>query len=313
MLIFFNQLPMDDAPQPTLSRLSFLAGFGFGAFIGGALALLAVFLVREGEPEPQVVVAPTAVVSATPSSPFTTVTPELETLPRTIAPLDVRIGPGEGFAIIGQLGRDEPVQPVGRNSDRDWVAVRFPPGSSAIGWLPVEGIDDTLSVSGLAVVLPTPLSRSIPDFPGGAGGAGDDGDDDDGTPLPGETVTPVPSGRPDLIVNTIVLLADNRIAAVITNRGPGAVVNNAIFVTFRNLGTRTEQVRTPVSRLNPGESITVASSAFTLVVAEEIQVIADPTDSLPEANEGNNLRQVFLEFPPTPTPTPTATPRALIG
>ena len=299
---------MEPAPQPSLSRLSFLAGFGFGAFIGGALALLAVALLQEPESEPRVVVVePTVTATATDSE--STPSPRTEELPRTTAALDVHIGPGDGFAVIGLISRGESVEPVGRSDDLEWVAVRFPPGSAALGWIPVSGLDGELGLDNLSVLLPTPLPRTIPDFTPLVPGSGADG-----TPQADETGTPgAPGdlGPPDLVVTSVTLLPDRRIAAVVSNRGLGTVVGNAIFVQFRNLGILSEVVRTEVDAFGPGETITVTTSQFRLTEDEQIQVIVDPFGGITESNESNNQTQVLLELPKTPTPS--ASPPGGVG
>jgi hypothetical protein len=299
---------MDNPPEPSLSRLSFLAGFGFGAFIGGALALFAIALLQEREGDPVIVYEqaqqqPLPTATAEPSA-----TPVLRSasLPTTLSAIDVRVGPGDGYAIVGLIGSGEEVEPVGRSDDLEWVAVRFPPGSVALGWLPVSELSGAIGLDGLSVVFPTPLPRTIGGFPTATLGIGTAG-----TP-PAEgtvTVTPTPSasaGLPDLVVTTLMVSSDRRLNALISNVGEGELTGFAIFVQFRNLGDKVEMVRLDLESLPPGNSIVVQSDSFRLEGEETVQVAVDPMGAIPESDESNNLLQLVLEPPPVGAPTPVS-------
>jgi CARDB len=285
---------MDNPSGPSLSGLSFLAGFGFGAFVGGALALLAVALLKDDNTPVVVYDQPQATATVEPTG--TPAAVAEANLPTARLSLDVRIGPGTGYAVVGLLGRGDEVEPVGRSADLDWVAIRFPPGSAALGWVPVSGLDGVTGLSSLSVLLPTPLPRTVPDFPTPSASV-------TGTPAEG-TTTPGAGGTPDLVVTSLSVLADGRFSAVVTNQGDGELKGFAIFVQFRDLASKSELVREEAD-LAPGESITIRSSAFRLTQDAQIQAIVDPTSSIAESDETNNVLQRLLQLPKTPTVTPT--------
>src|SRR5436305_2124436 len=86
------------------SPFSFLGGFGVGAFVGVGLALLVFFLIKDQQNTSTVVHAPVEVDGDTPDSIFgATVSPTPDQRPRTKAGLDVRLGPGDGYGVIGLL------------------------------------------------------------------------------------------------------------------------------------------------------------------------------------------------------------------
>src|SRR3972149_11705899 len=101
---------MEEPPTARFSSITFLAGFGFGAFAGVALALVAVLITNPGTDT--VIVTP-LVVAETPSVTGTPVTPQSQ--PRAKVALDVLLGPGSGYAVIGLLARGESIEPVGRD------------------------------------------------------------------------------------------------------------------------------------------------------------------------------------------------------
>src|SRR5437879_5172580 len=159
---------MDEAvPEPDqhhgFSPFSFLGGFGTGAFVGVGLALLVFFLIKD-ENTTAVVQTPVE-VDAPDNSTSTTVSATPDQRPRTRIGLDVRLGPGDGYGVIGLLNKGEAVTPIGRDSDSNWLAIQFPPGSAARGWVPLDQLDNLSEAEQFAVVLPTPLPRTISPFP----------------------------------------------------------------------------------------------------------------------------------------------------
>jgi hypothetical protein len=307
------------------SPLAFLFGFGIGAFVGVALALLAVALV-ELEQEPSVVqsdpgplpdVAPVTVETPEP-------TPDIR--PRTRTALDVRLGPGNGYAVVGLLPKDEPVEVVGRDNDSQWLAIRFPSGSTGRGWIPVASVDFPPDLSSLAVALPTPLPRSNPSVPpslgSGRGGAlleappasapaaAVDGPEGGLSVAPTTTPdaarptsTPAP-GLPDLVVTRVRLLSDRHVAVTVANRGDGDLVGYTVFVQVRDLGSRSEMVITPIPRLRVGETLTVETASFEVAGEQTIVAMVDPFGSVPELDRTNNTLQVVLAVPLPATQTP---------
>ena len=295
---------MEDVPR-RFNPVTFLVGFGAGTFVGVALALLATALVDDTTATNN----SAAVRDAAAANGVITTTPESR--PKTKSALDVRLGPDTSYAIIGLLSRGETVEPVGRDADAKWLAIRFPPGSAGRGWVPISELEGATGIDRLAVALPTPLPRAVPDFPLGI-------PESFGTAVAtpeGPLVTPTPQfnpGPPDLFVSRVLLLSDGRVSVTVGNRGPGDLVGQAVFVIVRDLGARSEQLVSGLGNLRVGGTITLVTSSFRVTSdeGETIQAIADPYDNADDVNRSNNLMQVTLvPLPRTPTPVPTPEPQ----
>lgn len=293
----------DGDRQRRFSPINFLSGFGIGTFVGVALALIAVMLVDGGSD------SPSTVVTIEPDLPVLngTVLATPDSRPRTRSALDVRLGPGDGFAIVGLLARGESVEVVGRDNDAMWLAIRFPPGSAARGWIPVSGVDALSELARLPVALATPLPRTISTFTAGDLGANGQGSDLGPTPVrtadPNATATVRP-GLPDLAVTALKLLPDRRVAVTVANRGPGDLTGFTVFVQIRNLAGRSEMVTASPAIFRVGSTITVESTTFDVSGIETVQATVDPFGSAPDADRGNNALQLELAVPITSTATP---------
>jgi hypothetical protein len=315
---------MDEAvPEPDhphrFSPFSFLGGFGIGAFVGVGLALLVFFLIKDQSTTtvvqtPTEVDAPDAVLSAA-------VSPTPDQRPRTKVGLDVRLGPGDGYGVIGLLNKGEAVSPIGRDADSNWLAIQFPPGSAARGWVPLDQLDNLNDANQFAVVLPTPLPRTISPFPTSPainnGAPAVTGAGVPRTPVNVATsaaaaataivVTPTPAinlGPADIQIANISLLPDGRVAVTIGNRGPGDLINQSVFVLVRNLALQSEQVVAPAGTLKVGATITVQTANFRVLQAQEVVAVADPYATINDPDRSNNTLQVTLSPPRTPTPIP---------
>ncbi len=124
---------MDNSPRVRVFSTTFVVGFGFGAFLGVALAILAVALVQDAEPQSNNAQIPTAnaqIPTAIPRA-GASQTPTPDEAVRTRQALDVRIGPGDVFAVIGVLSRGVALDVVGRDEAAAWLAIRFPPAPPA--------------------------------------------------------------------------------------------------------------------------------------------------------------------------------------
>ncbi len=305
---------MDNEPEPQpepstgrrFSPITFLLGFGFGVFIGVALALLAVALSDEQQTASPI----EAIAEDTPGPLARSLSPTPDARPRTKTAVDVYVGPGTGFGVIGLLQRGESVEVVGRDAGSEWLAIRFPPGSAGRGWLPVSVLDGVTNVDRYGVTLPTPLPRTLgnitippDDGPGGGGSAVR-------TPLPAGSSTPTPiTGPPDLFIAAVSLTEDGRVVVTVGNRGPGYYIAQTVFVIVRDLVGRQEQLITSVGdRFSPGARVTLTSSSFTVDEPTEVIVVVDPYGSSPpDVNPGNNTTRVTLAKPRTPTPVPEIT------
>jgi uncharacterized protein YraI len=304
---------MDKGPR---FHLVFLAGFGIGSFVGVALALLAFALAQDTQPattEARQVVESTTDLLATEQLAITA-TPEPRV--RTKTALDVKLGPGESYAIVGTISRGEAVDVVGRDADANWVSIRFPPGSLGRGWVPVENLDGLSDATAFAVVLPTPLPRtiSVPTFVPFSG--------DDrfpaarvSTPTPRATSSPVPTtaapvgpptprvGPTDVSPVSATLLSDGRVSVVVTNRGPGELIGRTLQVTVRDLALRGETVSVG-SSLAVGATASGQTQTFRVITDTEVQVIVDPNSSLLDPDRSNNMLSITLR-PARPAPPGT--------
>jgi len=310
---------MDNAPKFNFFSLTFLVGFGLGGFMGVLLGLLALALVQ-GDEQPQL---NTAVVEPSPTAFVFGLTPTPEPKPRTKIALDVRLGPGTAFAVVGTIARGGEVEPVGRDNAAGWVAIRFPPGSSARGWVPASEVENLENVERLAVVLPTPLPSSarIPDSssngfePGARVVTPVEPGSISGTPARPSTsltpslatATPRPNvGPSDLAVNRASLLPDGRVQVIVGNRGPGDLVGRSIFVAVRDLTLRGEQLSSPIATLPVGGVVALQSQVFRIERETDVQIIVDPFGNVTDPDRSNN--QLTVTLSPAPVPTPTRSP-----
>lgn len=292
--------------------LAFLLGFGLGSFVGVILAVVAVLAIRGPTEEPKIADNQEQLLAPLTPTPTPQVQATPDSRPRTKDGGNVYLGPGLAFAIVGTVSRGEPVEIVGRDADSQWVAIRFPPNSSARGWVAAESLDNLTSLERFTVVAPTPLPRSLNTTTPGGGfpqGGGPLQTFPTVTPTPGGSTTPlatrtvVPSGPADLVVNSATLLPDGRVAVVIGNRGPGDATGQPIFINVRDLTLRGEQI-IGVSALRAGSTFVVQTQSFRIERETSIQVIVDPSGSIQDGDRGNNTLTVTLSPPPTSTPIP---------
>jgi hypothetical protein len=311
--------PRVETPSPISSERrtrrfssgSFLIGFGIGSFLGVAFALFAVVLVRENQPTAAgAVVAPTIALALTPTSTATPVLPRA----RTKGQLDVRLGPGPAFAIIGIMQRGEAVEIVGRDAAGGWVAVRFPPGSVAQGWVAVDQLEGVTGLDEMAVVLPTPLPRTVatPGIFRELDVTGNDGLNP--PPVLGTAVlsgaAPLIQAPPpnrdlsvDLVVNRISRLPDGRVSVMVGNRGPGSLDGQITLVVVRDLAANSEQLFI-TQDLPVGAAVTIQTRALAFDRETEVQVLVDPGASTRDPDRSNNFLSAILSPPPAVTPTP---------
>jgi uncharacterized protein YraI len=267
---------------------------------------------------------PTAVVT---SAAGATATPVRA---RTNAAIDVRIGPGSEYAAVGTISKGEALDIFGRDSDSEWIAVRFPPGSTARGWLPVKAIDNLSGINALAVVAPTPLPRKIStpttSFVPGTGSTSslDTPTSNDGvlvtvTGTPGtpsasatagtataRTTTPTPQGggSPDLAVSRAALLPDGRVQVVVTNKGSANLVGHQVMVVVADPTTRSETLRASGIGLAAGASVTLETDSFVVTAPTSVIATVDSSYSYPDSDRSNNTLTTSMAPPSAVTPTP---------
>jgi hypothetical protein len=286
---------------------TFVFAFGLGIFAGTALALLAVALARPEDTttviEPTqapVAVVPTLTPSPTPTTAPPTVTPV--PVPRTLATLQVRIGPDVEYAVLGTLARGSELQLQGRDTTGDWLAIDFPPGSSARGWVPTDAVDglSLLQVFRLDVLqaslIPNAPAAFTP-FPIGGNDGVPDGDTvtpiaGNATALPRSTPTPVAPafGPTDLALSSISVASDGRLVVVVHNAGPSDSPSAEVQVTVEGAGSET--LSTGV--LREGATVTLRTSGLHLTEPANVTVEIDPASRLADGNRSNNSNTVPL-------------------
>lgn len=294
---------MDNAPRVRFVSLTFLVGFGLGAFIGVALALIAVAISRPEDEEPRLIeIAPI---------PTATLLPE-ETPPpavvRATAAVTVRVGPGGEYATLGTVSRGDGLDVVGRDFDGEWLAIRFPAGSNAQGWIPaatVEGITFS-NLQALAVLLPTPLPIEFatpPVF------FGTPGTPEEGTPGTDEGTPDPLAGTMDMAVFDVSALADGRVRVVVLNGGPADLTDGILAVAVRTLSASSESLYF-TDILTAGNTVVLTtSSSFVENDPVDILVVVDPSSNLPDPNRSNNVLTTPLSrgaaaVPTAQTPAP---------
>src|SRR4051812_35923587 len=171
--------------------LAFLLGFGLGSFVGVILAVVAVLAIRGPAEEPRIADNQEQLLAPLTPTPTPQIQATPDGRPRTKDGGNVYLGPGLAFAIVGTVSRGEPVEVVGRDSDSQWLAIRFPPNSSARGWISADTVDGLPSLDRFTVVAPTPLPRTLTTITPGSGFPSTGS-----TPPAFATSTPTPFGTP---------------------------------------------------------------------------------------------------------------------
>jgi hypothetical protein len=206
------------------------------------------------------------------------------------------------------------------------VAIRFPPGSTGRGWVPVTDLESVPDLERLAVTLPTPLpQRTVSPSEGrfgfgssGNGTGGFDLDDDDLTGTPRGTTTagaagtstprgpsPTPTATPrpgpvDLVVTAMSRLPDGRVSVTVLNRGPGDVAGQ-LMIGVGDV-TRSESLSTDPRRIVAANtSVTLQTTSFR-ATEHEVTALIDPFFNLNDPNRGNNTFAANLTVEATPTP-----------
>jgi hypothetical protein len=110
-----------------------------------------------------IVIVPTVVVPPT-AVPFRPVGPdlglpsayaqplEIPQGPRTASTVLLRVGPAEGYVVVGTLQAGSPVNAVGRDETGEWVAIEFPPNATLRAWLLAGQVLDVGDMEALPVV-----------------------------------------------------------------------------------------------------------------------------------------------------------------
>ncbi len=231
---------------------------------------------------------------------------------RTVSTLQVRIGPAEGYAILGTLNRGSEIDVQGRDSNGDWVAIEFPPGSSARGWIPADEVEGLPLVQVFALdVLQADIIDTTPDYPYATDTPtifeGNDGFPTavatasvvrsvtpTGTSFVSPFVTPTPQpiqyGPTDLAIGGVSVSSDGSLRVVIDNLGPGDVP--AVSVVVEATGFSPELLSTGL--LRSGDSTVLRTSAVSLTETTDLSITIDPNSLLADSNRTNNTRYASL-------------------
>ena len=139
------------APAQLLRVALKLIVIGFASLFMGFLLTPATWKHREPVPTylEQVLASRSAIELDLPST--ATAVP-FDRSPRALVALDVHIGPGVNYQVIGSLPRGAQLDLVGRDASSQWVAVAFAGGTKINGWVP------SLSVAGVPDVKALPLA-----------------------------------------------------------------------------------------------------------------------------------------------------------
>jgi hypothetical protein len=135
---------------------TFALGMVFGMVAGVSLALAALATAQVTNNPKQLLIATATPAPAQPP----TATPDPR--PRTTAVAGVHMGPSHDFGVLGTLGKGQALDVIGRNASSTWLAITFPPGSNAIGWVEVGAVGGLGDLALLAVLLATPVPRVTP-------------------------------------------------------------------------------------------------------------------------------------------------------
>jgi uncharacterized protein YraI len=226
----------------------------------------------------------------------------------------LRAGPGTAYTILGELQDGDGVEPVGRDSDGNWILVRFGEGFAWISRVLVYWVDDLRS---LPILLPAALTPS-------ATFTGTLTPTDTPTPsqTPTNTITPSPSYTPSPVpTDTPTITAS---PTEIPTDTP--VPTNTLTLTNTLTSTETPSTTpTEVPATNMPTSAPSATSVPTEIPTEtltpeptathtlEPTATTEPTDTPTETSPPTDTptrTSTSTELPPTATDTPSPTDTA---
>jgi hypothetical protein len=189
---------------------------------------------------------------------------------------------------LGVVSRGAILQPIGRNQAGDWLAIRYPAGSTSTGWVLVADVEGVSNPADLAIMQPTPVPF-VAAPPSGF-------TTDQLTAGPTLTASATPQPLPDLVVTDVSLLPDGRVSARIGNIG-GSLLDGFIFVRFSNTLGEAEVVKAPQTILPAGSVITIISQTFHAKAGDTVRVTANPSGDVRESNGANNSRDITVPAP----------------
>jgi uncharacterized protein YraI len=143
-----------DAWLPLLNNRAILSGLGLVI----VLLLTAIVLVSIGHGNQGTHRAVVAIVTPEANS---TALPRGSLSGHIVTTASVRNGPNATYSLLGTVPKGASVAVIGRNSDESWLQIRYPPGSSLLGWVDAQFLETTGDVSLLGVAGPGP-GPSVP-------------------------------------------------------------------------------------------------------------------------------------------------------
>jgi uncharacterized protein YraI len=169
-----------DAWLPLLNNRAILSGLGLVI----VLLLIAIVLVSIGhgnDTHRAVVAIPTPDANST-------ALPRGSLSGHIVTTASLRNGPDATYSLLGTVPKGASVAVIGRNQDESWLQIRYPPGSSLLGWVDAQFLETTGDVSLLAVAGPGP-GPSVP-RPTGSAPPTATPTEEEATPTPTEETTP---------------------------------------------------------------------------------------------------------------------------
>jgi hypothetical protein len=146
---------------PARAPLRFPFGFAIGIVIGVYLALLGFTFHESLVQEAPAKVSETSSVVVVPEA--TAVAPAQRLVPMAKEALNVNLGPGAAYGVLGTLPKGALIDVIPGERSGDWIAIRFPPNSSGRGWIPADGIEhvarDEEVAAGAATARPERVSE----------------------------------------------------------------------------------------------------------------------------------------------------------
>jgi ABC-type branched-subunit amino acid transport system substrate-binding protein/uncharacterized protein YgiM (DUF1202 family) len=180
--------------------------------------------------------------------------------------LNIRIGPGPNYDIMGKASKDDLFRVLGAIGDYTWVAIEY---QGQVGWVKTEFVTVLGSLTTVNIVQPPP------------------------TPTLAATLTPSLPPNPDLVIDAVTLdqpqpTPGKSFTATVTvrNGGAGAVGRFAVAATWAPGDVYTA---TFVEGLAGGQSTQAYLTATVNGTGTfQIGIVADLNNDIPETNEGNN-------------------------
>ncbi|HLF72135.1 MAG TPA: SH3 domain-containing protein, partial [Dehalococcoidia bacterium] len=198
---------------------------------------------------------------------------------KSIATSTVREGPNADYAELGTLRSGQDVEVIGRNADRSWYQIYYPPKSLLPGWVPASALKLSNENANLPIASVTPISRPTvvqPTLPPEA----------TETASPSPTAT-VPTSPPDIELAIVSgsCKVGQEIAVLVGNKGQGAITNRQIVLTVSGGGTTGTSTETIT--LQPGQSASLSTNTEiknSTAVTVSAALLGDPKETVTANN-----------------------------